>query len=316
MMQTTNRYLAALLTASIGLSVAGAAQADSAPAAVDFGQPAPTAPKSADVKRKVVHTVHQKARDPLAVDPSIAVKATAPKEIDLPGVLKVPGESMDVLDPTKARRIAWTNGGSQTVYMSINEPNRIQLPFKNPYIVQTSDVKVDHRPASNNIYVYWPQLPAQARQLFIEPPDGGPTLGLELVPKDIPGQTVIVTDDTGIVSGHRKPASSSSDYISHVQDVMATIALGHAPDGYSQVDVNLPPIAMDGLAVTVDERYSDRDGDIFVYSVRNPGQSRALLREQEFDGANVLAVSIFPKPLLQPGERTKVIVLARKREEQ
>ncbi|CAE6841914.1 TraK domain-containing protein [Paraburkholderia aspalathi] len=316
MMQTTNRYLAALLTASIGLSVAGAAHADGAPAAVDFGQPAPSVTKPAEAKRKVVHTAHLKARDPLTVDPNIAVKATLPKEIDLPGVLKVPGEGMGVLDPTKARKIAWTNGGVQTVYMSINEPNRIQLPFKNPYIVQTSDVKVDHRAVSNNLYVYWLTVPAQARPLYIEPPGGGPSLGLELVPKDIPGQTILVTDDTGIVSGHQKPAGSSSDYISHVQDVMATIALGHAPDGYSQVDVNLPPIVMDGLALTVGERYSNRDGDIFVYTVRNPGQSRALLREQEFDGANVLAVSIFPKPLLQPGEQTKVIVLARKREEQ
>lgn len=316
MMQTMNRYLGALLFASFGLSLVGAAQAESAPNAVDFGSPASAVPDSTNVRRKAAHGGHQKARNPLAVEPAIAVKATAPKEIDLPGVLQVPGESMDVLDPTKARRIAWTNGGSQTVYMSINEPNRIQLPFRNPYLVQTSDVKIDRRPVSNNIYVYWPQLPAQARMLYIEPPDGGPSLGLELVPKDIPGQTVVVTDDTGMVSGHRKPTAASGDYISHVQDVMATIALGRAPDGYSQVAVSLPPIAMDGLALTVDERYSDRDGDIFVYTVRNPGQSRAVLREQEFDGANVLAVSIFPKPLLQPGEATKVIVLARKREEQ
>jgi conjugal transfer pilus assembly protein TraK len=141
-------------------------------------------------------------------------------------------------------------------------------------------------------------------------------LGLELVPKDIPAQTVIVTDDTGIVAGHQKPALNSSDYINHVQDVMETVALGRAPDGYSQVDVQMPPIAMDGLVVTVDGRYSDRDGDIYVYTVRNPGQLRANLREQEFDGRDVLAVSIYPKPLLLPGEKTKVIVLARKREEQ
>ncbi|VVD30935.1 TraK domain-containing protein [Paraburkholderia dioscoreae] len=318
MMQPTNRYLAALLFASMGLSVSGPARADGAPAAVDFAQPAPAtaATQPAVGKRKPTHTAQKKARDPLVVDPSIAVKATAPKEINLPGVLTVPGESLDVIDPTKAQKVSWTNGGSKTVYMSVNEPNRIQLPFKNPYIVQTSDIKVERRPVSNNIYVYWPALPAQPRQLFIEPPGGGPALGLELVPKDIPAQTVLVTDDTGIVSGRQKPKADSSDYISHVQDVMETVARGRAPDGYSQVDVALPPIVMDGLTLTVDSRYSDRDGDIYVYTVRNPGQQRALLREQEFDGANVLAVSIFPKPLLLPGEKTKVIVLARKREEQ
>jgi conjugal transfer pilus assembly protein TraK len=310
---TKNHYLAALLLASVGFSASGFAHADTTPA---DGLQAASATKHSASKHKSARDQHAKAHDPLAVDPSIAVKDTAPKEINLPGVMKIPGESMDALDPTKARRIAWTNGGTQTVYMSVNEPNRIQLPFKNPYIIQTSDVKVDHRPVSNNIYVYWQTLPAATRELFIEPPGGGPALGLELVPKDIPAQTVIVTDDTGIVAGHQKPALNSSDYINHVQDVMETVALGRAPDGYSQVDVQMPPIAMDGLVVTVDGRYSDRDGDIYVYTVRNPGQLRANLREQEFDGRDVLAVSIYPKPLLLPGEKTKVIVLARKREEQ
>lgn len=97
---------------------------------------------------------------------------------------------------------------------------------------------------------------------------------------------------------------------------MASVALGESPNGFSQVDVNLPPIGMDGLTVTADTRYSGQEGDVWVYTVRNPRQTIAQLREQEFDGPNVLAVSIYPKPLLQPGERARVFVLARKREEQ
>ena len=58
----------------------------------------------------------------------------------------------------------------------------------------------------------------------------------------------------------------------------------------------------------------DRGEDLYVYTVSNPGTMDAHLREQEFDGEDVLAVSIFPKPLLRPGEKTDVIVLARKHE--
>ncbi len=323
MMQTKTRNLPPLLV-SLGLLLPAAAHADATPASVDFAQPgasvAASAPSIAPVthKRHAARATAKASRDPLKVDPSISVKDTPRKEIDLPGVLHVQGQRLDVLDPTKARKISWTNGGSQTIYLSVNEPNRIQLPFKNPYVVRMSDVTVDHRPDSNNMYVYWnvtrPE-DAQPRQIYIEPPGGGSSLGLELVPKAIPGQTVIVTDDTGITAGQRPAAGASGDYITHIQDLMSAVALGRSPDGFSQVDVQLPPIGMDGLSVTADTRYSSHEGDLWVYTVRNPGPSRALLHEQEFDGPNVLAVSIFPKPLLLPGQETKVFVLARKRED-
>lgn len=327
MKQTTTRYLPALLLASLGLSSV-AALADTTPAAVDFGQPGapalsspPThAPQAATHRKPVSHVKVKATRDALAVDPTIAVKATPPKEIDLPGVLHVPGDKLGTIDPTRAQPVSWTNGGSKTVYLSVTEPNRIELPFKNPYIIRTSDVNADHRKESNNVYVYWNvQRPedAQPRQIYIEPPGGGgQSLGLEIVPKAIPGQTVIVTDDTGVTTRNESKTGESSDYIAHVQDLMTSVALGHSPNGFSQTDVQLPPIAMDGLVVTADTRYSSHEGDMWVYTVRNPGPRSALLHEQEFDGANVLAVSIYPKPLLQPGEKTRVFVLARKREEQ
>ncbi|VVE56457.1 hypothetical protein PAQ31011_05107 [Pandoraea aquatica] len=304
------RHIPALLVVLLGQLVAPYARADGMPATADFAQPGPVASKPTPAPPKA----SKKGRDPLKVDHSIAVKDTPAKEIDLPGVLKVPGESLDTIDPSRAQRVSWTNGGSQTVYLSVDEPNRIQLPFKNPFIVQTSDIKIERRASGNNIYVYWPSLPAKPRQIFIEPPGGGPALGLQLVPKEISAQTILVTDDTGTVSGGQRAKSSGGDYITRIQDVMETVARGRSPDGYSQVEISLPPIAMNGLVVTVDSRFSDREGDVYVYTVRNPGQARATLREQEFDGPNVLAISIFPKPVLAPGEKTKVIVLARKRE--
>lgn len=313
------RYLSALLAVYLGSTLSAVALADSAPPSVDFGSaatsdvPTTTAPP---VKKSTPRAHNKRIRDPLKVDPSIALKNTAAKEIVLPGVLTVPGEGIGVPDPSNVQKISWTNTGNKTVYLSADEPNRILLPFKNPYIVRTSDVQADKREASNNVYVYWANPDAQARHLYIEPPDGGSSLGLNIVPKKIPAQTIIVTDDTGVVSGRRPKTSTGGEYTSHIQDLMAAIALGKAPDGFSQVDIQFPPIAMNGLSATVDTRYSSQEGDLYVYTVRNPTQSRVVLREEEFDGPEVIAVSIFPKPVLLPGERTLVIVMARKREEQ
>ncbi|MGR9587089.1 type VI secretion protein [Pandoraea sputorum] len=309
MKTSSNRIMPVLLFVLTTSFVTASARADGMPDGVE-------SPKASQPHNKspALKAPSKKVRDPLKVDPAIALKDAPEKEIDLPGVLKVPGESLDAIDPTKAQKVRWTNGGSQTVYLSVNEPNRIQLPFKNPFIVQTDDITIKRRASGNNIYVYWPSLPAKARQIFIEPPGGGPALGLQLVPKEISGQTILVTDDTGMVSGSQRAKGNGSDYVTRVQDVMETVAHGKTPDGYSQVDITLPPIAMNGLVVTVDSRYSDRDGDIYAYTVQNPGNTPASLREEEFNGPNVLAVSIFPKPVVSPGESTRVFVLARKRE--
>ncbi|MCX4151036.1 MULTISPECIES: TraK domain-containing protein [Paraburkholderia] len=335
MKRTSLNYLRALVVgvlspvAAVGIAASPSAPAQTsasmqtvAPAAVSFGtgESAGTSSTSghqtARAKSEVVHrSAGAKPYDPLALNPTIAVKDTPAKEIDLPGVMKVEGQSVGALDPTRAHPIPMTDGGVVTIYMSVNAPNRIELPFKNPHTIHRDTLQVD-KSTGQNIYVYWKSLPATEETLYIEPPGGGPVLGLDIKPKEVPAQTYIVTDDSGIVAGKEKSKNRSDDYIGHVQDLMESVALGHAPDGYASVDIALPPIVMDGLAVMVAKRYSSREGDLYVYGVRNPSQSRAVLNEQEFDGANVLAVSIFPKPVLLPGEQTRVIVLARKREEQ
>lgn len=314
--------VAGAVTSAVAASPAAAPQSASAvvPAAVSFGsdnaRTAPARHAFTRTTKRMDRKVSTKAYDPLAVYPSIAVKDTPAKEINLPGVMNVPGQPVGALDPTRAHPLSMTDGGVITIYMSVNAPNRIELPFGNSLTHHRDTLQVDKSPGQN-IYVYWKNLPATEETMYIEPMNGrGPVLGLDIVPKDIPAQTYIVKDDTGILAGHQKPKQGSDDYIGHVQDVMESVALGHSPDGYSDVDMTMPPMAVDGLVVTVDKRFSSHEGDIYVYTARNPGQSRAVLDEREFNGADVLAVSIFPKPVLQPGESTRVIVMARKREEQ
>ena len=86
------------------------------------------------------------------IHPDVAVKETAVKEIILPGVMHLEGESLNALDPSRAKHIQMNNGGSQSVYVSSTEINRIQLPFNNPKVVTSGDLAVDKSESSNNVY--------------------------------------------------------------------------------------------------------------------------------------------------------------------
>lgn len=264
-----------------------------------------------------VKTAAPKPMDPLEVNRFTSVKDTPRKEIVLPGVLRIDGESAAALDPTRARRISMNNGGSQTVYVSVTDPNRIQLPFANPYLVSTDEVEIKKRPNSNNIYISFVNQKGPVThpvQLFAEPPEGGVVLGLQLVPKRIPSQTIIVTDDAASSGAKNRLTNGSGGFIERVQTLLETVALGGVPHGFSSSNLQAPPVVLNGLLVEASKRLSNRSGDIYVYVVTNHGQAEALLQESEFDGESVQAVSIFPKPLLKPGEKTFVAVLTKKAE--
>lgn len=286
---------------------------------------APTPPASdiaaqADTVAPVAKPLPGKARksashltqpiDPLEVDARAAIKVTPPSEILLPGVLKIDGVNKNALDFTRARIVEMNNGGSTTVYLSATEPNLIKLPFPNPRVISTDAIKVDKRDVSNNVYINFLLANPKPVQIFLEPQSGSVVLGLQLVPKRIPAQTIIVDDVAA--EGTPKPLKGTSEHITWTQSLMETIALGTTPNGYSVLDIPSPPIALNGFLVEPLKKLSNREGDIYIYQVTNPGPAPIALKESEFDGDLVEAVSIYPKPLLKAGEKTRVLVMVGK----
>lgn len=279
-----------------------------APAALN-----PNDPVSAiNQPNKKLLTPKAKVRDPLKVEPALAVKDSPTKEINLPGVLTIAGENALALDPSRALKVSLNNGGSQTIYLSATEPNRIQLPFLNPRVIGTTAIWINKEASSNNVFLGFNADVPRPVQVFLEGPNGGPVFGFQAVPKNIPSQTIIVQDDAPAATADQRKASKSNEYITAIQALVETVSLGSTPNGYSVVDESLPAIVMNGLMVEVNRRYSNREGDIYVYGVSNPGLMPITIRESEFDGDTVKAVSIFPKPVLAPGEKAQVIVVARK----
>lgn len=304
-------------SASFGPAPAPAA----ATASVEFGQTAhetsrcertvsvPCVPAR---PRKVVASLKKPTpkANPLAVHPEAAIRDTKAPEIALPGVMTIAGADAHALDFSRARVVEITNGGSQTVYVSAVDQNRIQLPWTNTKVVGTEELTVEKDPASNNVFVQFKEGVSRAVTIYFEQPGGPSVLALQMVPKEIAGQTILVRDST--LAGAAQRPVKGGDYVAATQSLMEQVALGGAPQGYSQTDLPVGPIARNGLVITPRKRYSSADKDIYVYDVANPGPSRATLQEKEFDAETVLAISIFPKPVIAAGEHTQVIVLARK----
>jgi conjugal transfer pilus assembly protein TraK len=296
--------LAALI---IGLAVTSVVHADGDPNAV----PAQRTATRAQAKPA--------PRDAKEVRPDAAIRATAPAAIDLPGVMRIEGADAGALDPTRARVIPFSNGVSRVVWMSATQVNRIQLPFANPRVIGVEELDIDRSAGSNNLFVsFRSRAAAKEARIYIEAANGQ-AIALDLVPKDIPGQTILVEDSAGIVSGdalRSQPTLAPSTYEVSLADAIEAAVKGSAPGGYSVLDLRsdkgVGPIVMSGLLIEPALKFSGRDRDIYVYDVSNPTQQTVTLTEEEFNGAGVLALSIHPAPQLAPGARTRVYVVARR----
>lgn len=300
--------IAVALAAHLGMAMADAPSPDAEPGAVTHHSHLHGA-DSVQAKPK-------KVRDPLVVDPSTAVRDTPAKEIELPGVMTVPGEVAQALDPLRAKVISMSESTNAMVYLSSDSDNRIQLPFTNPFIRHNSDINIEVNKGANGLpgnFVYVGFAVKRPVQIFIEPPDGSASLGLRLIPKEIPSQTIVVKDETGITSPELRRANKSNEYVTQVQSTMEIVAKHGVPNGFSVVDMEIPTISMNGLIVETLKRMSSRNSDIYLYRVTNPGPAGALLSETEFDGDLVQAVSIYPKPRVAVGQSVEVIVMASKR---
>jgi conjugal transfer pilus assembly protein TraK len=249
------------------------------------------------------------------LDPRLVTyaKDVAPAEVNLPGVLRLDGASLGLLDPARARRVSCTNEGTVTVHLSATEPNRILLPFPNPRVVGTDDLEITKRADNNNVYITFKPGVDHPTTVWLEPHSGSSVAcGFQLIPKRIPAQSIHVVDDTGALTPVAARAQEPDDFLSRVQTDLEDALDGRSPPGWSTVSVPVPPIALDGVLIEGVRRLSSLREDIYVYTVLNPGATDVVLDETEFDGPTVEAVSILPTPLLHSRGTTRVAVLARK----
>jgi len=241
----------------------------------------------------------------------LPIKDSPFKEIILPGVINIPGVNAQTIDPTRGQIVEFVNGGSSSVYVSKNDINLIQIPFSHPLITSTDDLEI--KQSDSNIYFQFKPGSSKPIQLFVENQSQSSTvLSLQLIPKSIASQVIKVVDNSGISRGLVRQ-SRSNDYISLIVNTMEMAVNNQNPSGFTNISLkNISPIVMNGLVVIPLIRMSSIDQEIYIYEARNPSSNTATLSEKEFDGETVLAISIFPSPILAKGENTKILVISKK----
>ena len=244
-------------------------------------------------------------------DPELPLKDTPVKELVLPGLMRIPGASAQMIDPTRGQVVEFANGGSSSVYASSSDINLIQLPFNSPLVTSTDGLEI--KQSGSNIYFQFKPGTTKPIQLYVENQLHSSTvLSLQLIPKSIVSQVIRVVDNTGITASNVRQGRSN-DYLSQIVFNMELVANNQNPQGFTKISLNnISPIILNGLVITPYSRLSSVDEEIFVYIARNPSPNIATLSEKEFGGESVLSVSIFPTPVLRQGDQTKIIVIARK----
>ena len=245
------------------------------------------------------------------LDAILPIKNSPVKEIFLPGLMRIPGSSAQMIDPTRGQIVEFVSGGSSSVYASNTDINLIQLPFKHPLITSTDEL--DIKQSDSNIYFQFKIGSTKPVQLFVEnQSESNNVISLQLIPKSIVSQVIKILDNS-LSNSSLNTKLKSSDYASQLVETMELVANNQSPQGFSKISLNyIPPIIMNGLVIFPLQRMSNSDQEIYVYEARNPSQNVVALAEKEFEGEAVLSVSIFPTPILNPGERTKIFVIARK----
>lgn len=237
-----------------------------------------------------------------------------PLVTELPGLGRVPGTQ----PPGKALVVRSVAGVNDIVPVARNFPNRIATPFNDPVWVDQGTANIDKLHGS----VFVTPKSDRAIQLFITENNdpNAAVVQLTLLPRPIPGQTLVVQIEGYDVNVAAKRAATSArdqqmpdEYTDQLLFLLREVARGRAPSGYTEETLsaaaaNLPG----GVQVLPEKRYSGSTYDIYRYRVRNASGQRITLSEQSFFQKGVRAVAFFPLLQLVGGQETAVHIITSK----
>lgn len=201
------------------------------------------------------------------------------------------------------------NNAVQNVMISNIYQNLIATPFKVPRVIVTKSKQFAISTTGQDILIATVKKnPFVIYVTGSEP--GDPIITMVLTPEAIPPQNITIQLNTSNIAPRKADTDS---YEKQLLDLLRTVAAGKTPDGYAEGE--MPNITAfqrrDGLHITPLKRYSGTHMDIYEYRI-DDDQQRIQLSEPSFYQKGVLAVSLFPKIILDKGEHTFVYIVADK----
>jgi conjugal transfer pilus assembly protein TraK len=207
-------------------------------------------------------------------------------------------------------------GRSYGAVIARNQLNRIVTPFDEPKALTVSgmETKVD----GNSVYVATDSF--DPASLYITNTEGSEAISLELTPveKTRPSEIRIELDrgfpiKTSSLQNDSADGKADHPYVDDIKAMFRALALGNVPQGYSLEDSGsqpfLPPTcAMPGVGFRAGQYITGSRANIAVLVATNNGGTAVIMDETVCTAPQVMAVSIWPRFRLLPGESTEVYV--------
>lgn len=214
-------------------------------------------------------------------------------------------------------------GVNQVVPISRGHLNRIITPFNDPEIHTTSDAKI--KTAGNVIYVT-SNNSAPVTMYVNRSGYQQKALSLTLLPKAIPPREVRLrlTDAQGRpqdnqINADRERAREwehQRPYVKTIKKAMRQLAFGNVPPGYDmhawQDGDPMVTCSQSSLSVTQGQVLEGSQFIIVVGLVENISQDRVSVNEHRCRQDGMLALSLWPKVVLEPSEDTEIYAVIRR----
>ena len=209
-----------------------------------------------------------------------------------------------------------TPGFNQIVPISVGHLNRIVTPFDTPNIRSVSDVSTEV--VKNVVYVATGDK--KYTTLFITDESEETAISLTLAPKAIPPREIHLrvktpqTQAAFAASGTKKAKrwEEANNYVEIIKKINSMIASGKTPPGYTLRD----PAEGDheilcyqsGLELELGQVLDGHNMFIQIYSLTNTSNAVVEVNETACYQPGVVAVSTWPRTILNTGEQTELIV--------
>ena len=200
-------------------------------------------------------------------------------------------------------------GENHEVNISYEFPNIILTPFQTARAMGLDTKDYDMGNNGKAIII----KPRLDKKLWISITDennpGGIPISLTLNPKKgMNSQTIVASVATGTSN-----LSSSMGYQQSLSDVLKAIANKTLPDGYVIRPLNHRFTMANGVTVRPVEQYSGNQFEVYRYRLSNKTRQQQTLAEEMFaNDSRVVAVSFYPKTILNHGDSTDVLIMVAK----
>lgn len=233
---------------------------------------------------------------------------------------KAKAQAQEVNTSTDKSEYVITPGTNEIIKVAVTHLNRFVTPFENPEIL-TQATRIVSEVSENVVYIGTDEQGPLT--VFIkEKGSEEQAISLTLIPLEIPPREITLKFPIGNsvnYSGTSKAKKweESQPYVSTIEMLMKTIALGDVPRGYKiseSPEGSLPACRQTGLSFNFKNGQSliGSHLDVQIGVITNITNTAIEFVEDTCGDWNVAAVSVFPHHVLEPNQKTEVYVVVKK----